>query len=371
MKSATLTNCVPSSRLGAQPSKPRLAFFRRLVLARHGCVELKLQQREAVHRHRRMQPGCFRAGLVVYAQVVALRTRREVQVGTVLNAQNHGSAPSVRSLCVARIFSGVTAEGSSRGRQAVKPSHCRHTRRHREGRTWHLRRVHCQPDASPDACLPTAHLVLGPAFSRQALANRHRNDRPGAQRRPATRIRISLSQVWSPACLPPASACLADTNPGSRTRVMRRKGLHQPRTVALLEVLRRNDRLSTRDAAASGTEAAQPDNAVKSLLSHLVIPTSGRAVPGAEPRLQTPRRQPRTQEITALGANQRRLAERMFGELVPRSVQAPALSCKPSTRSTRSGTAGGAGLRRTASAYPRAELFVRSSPKPGGPHCNC
>ena len=256
----------PSSRLGAfaQPSKPRLAFFRRLVLARHGCVELKLQQtqREAgiVHRHRRMQmkPGCFRAGLVVpdYAQVVALCTRREVQVGTVLNAQNHGSAPSVRSLCVARIFSGVTAEGSSRGRQAVKPSHCRHipTRRHREGRTWHLRRVHCQPDASPDACLPTAHLVLGPAFSRQALANRHRNDRPGAQRRPATRIRTSLSQVWSPACLPPASACLADTNPvrGSQrcTRVMCRKGLHQPRTVAiaLLEVLRRNDRLSTRDA---------------------------------------------------------------------------------------------------------------------------
>ena len=180
----------PSSRLGAQPSKPRLAFFRRLVLARHGCVELKLQQREAVHRHRRMKPGCFRAGLVVYAQVVALCTRREVQVGTVLNAQNHGSAPSVRSLCVARIFSGVTAEGSSRGRQAVKPGHCRHTRRHREGRTWHLRRVHCQPDASPDACLPTAHLVLGPAFSRQALANRHRNDRPGAQRRPATRLQF-------------------------------------------------------------------------------------------------------------------------------------------------------------------------------------
>ena len=132
--------------------------------------------------------------------------------------------------------------------------------------------------------------------------------------------------------------------PAARVRMSRR---HEPRLAhpsdapersppttdgsALLEVLRRNDRLSTRDAAASGTEAAQPDNAVKSLLSHLVIPTSGRAVPGAEPRLQTPRRQPRTQEITALGANQRRLAERMFGELVPECAlcRLPHLAANP------------------------------------------
>lgn len=68
-------------RLGALPSKLRLALFRHLAWPRR--VELKPQQTQPqvgiVHRHVRMKPGGFGAGLVVRAQSAALCTRGEVR----------------------------------------------------------------------------------------------------------------------------------------------------------------------------------------------------------------------------------------------------------------------------------------------------
>ena len=69
--------------LGALPSKLRLALFRHLVIAWPRRVELKPQQTQPqvgiVHRHVRMKPGGFGAGLVVRAQSAALCTRGEVR----------------------------------------------------------------------------------------------------------------------------------------------------------------------------------------------------------------------------------------------------------------------------------------------------
>ena len=111
----------PSSRLGAQPSKPpcRLAFFRQLVLAWPRCTQVSTNL--TASRHRPLP--C--AGPAVLALVWLRHARRTAHAprssGQCRGTKPYsGSAPSVRSLCGARMFFGVTAPGSSRGRQAVR-----------------------------------------------------------------------------------------------------------------------------------------------------------------------------------------------------------------------------------------------------------